>query len=124
MQMPNAAVTSHALHYCPRPSDSTLLLSTPPPQALGRLLERVVDEMTDDIHYVEVDITESPDVAQNAGITGTPTVQVKIRERLKKRLFETCSRKQKGYGVLRCWTGKSALGHTFLLACRRRCPTE
>lgn len=52
-------------------------LSAPPPQALGRLLERVVDEMADDIHFVEVDITESPDVAQNAGITGTPTVQVK-----------------------------------------------
>lgn len=37
----------------------------------------MVDEMADDIHFVEVDITESPDIAQNAGITGTPTVQVK-----------------------------------------------
>ncbi|CAM9955205.1 unnamed protein product [Ectocarpus sp. 6 AP-2014] len=47
-----------------------------PCKALGRLLERVVDEMADDIHFVEVDITESPDIAQNAGITGTPTVQI------------------------------------------------
>ena len=46
-------------------------------QALGRLLDRVVDEMADDTHFVEIDIAESPDIAQNAGITGTPTVQVK-----------------------------------------------
>ena len=58
------------------------LSSVPPPQALGRLLERVVDEMADDIHFVEVDITESPDVAQNAGITGTPTVQVMMKSRI------------------------------------------
>ena len=45
-------------------------------QALGRLLDRVVDEMADEIHFVEIDIAESPDIAQNAGITGTPTVQV------------------------------------------------
>ena len=48
-------------------------------QALGRLLDRVVDEMADDIHFVEIDIAESPDIAQNAGITGTPTVQVNGR---------------------------------------------
>lgn len=46
-------------------------------QALGRLLDKVVDEMADEIHFVEVDIATSPDIAQNAGITGTPTVQVR-----------------------------------------------
>lgn len=35
-----------------------------------------MDEMAEEIHFVEVDIAASPDIAQNAGITGTPTVQV------------------------------------------------
>lgn len=47
-----------------------------PCKALGRLLDRVVEEMADEIHFVEIDIAESPDIAQNAGITGTPTVQI------------------------------------------------
>lgn len=50
-------------------------------QALGRLLDRVIDEMADDIHFVEVDIAASPDIAQNAGITSTPTVQVRFERR-------------------------------------------
>ena len=47
-------------------------------QALGRLLDSVADEMGDEIHFVEIDIAASPDIAQNAGITGTPTVQVVV----------------------------------------------
>ncbi|CAM9801747.1 unnamed protein product [Ascophyllum nodosum] len=47
-----------------------------PCKALGRLLDSVADEMGDEIHFVEIDIAASPDIAQNAGITGTPTVQI------------------------------------------------
>lgn len=81
------------------------------PQALGRLLERVVDEMADDIHFVEVDITESPDVAQNAGITGTPTVQVKMKN------------VWKHVWVLRCF-GKIQVKVSEILACWLRCHTD
>jgi thioredoxin reductase (NADPH) len=38
-------------------------------------LGKVVDELADKIHYVEIDITEDPEVAESAGVIGTPTVQ-------------------------------------------------
>ena len=28
-----------------------------------------------DLHYVEIDITEDPEIAESAGVVGTPTVQ-------------------------------------------------
>jgi thioredoxin reductase (NADPH) len=36
----------------------------------------VVDEFDGKIHYVEIDIEEDQEIAENAGVTGTPTVQL------------------------------------------------
>jgi thioredoxin reductase (NADPH) len=46
-----------------------------PCHTLKPILSKVVDEFEGKIHYVEIDITEDPDIAESAGITGTPTVQ-------------------------------------------------
>lgn len=46
-----------------------------PCHTLKPILEKVVNEFEGKIHYVEVDIVEDPDIAESAGITGTPTVQ-------------------------------------------------
>jgi thioredoxin reductase (NADPH) len=34
-----------------------------------------VDEFDGKIHFVEIDIQQDPDIAENAGVTGTPTIQ-------------------------------------------------
>jgi len=36
---------------------------------------QVIDEFTDDLHWVEIDIVEDPEIAEAAGIMGTPVVQ-------------------------------------------------
>ncbi|MEL6764080.1 MAG: thioredoxin domain-containing protein, partial [Cyanobacteria bacterium J06607_6] len=46
-----------------------------PCHVLKPILSRVIDEFEGRIHYVEIDITTDPDIAESAGITGTPTVQ-------------------------------------------------
>lgn len=46
-----------------------------PCHTLKPILSKVVDEFEGRIHYVEIDITEDTDIAESAGITGTPTVQ-------------------------------------------------
>ena len=46
-----------------------------PCRTLKPILNKVVDEFEGKIHFVEIDITEDPDIAENAQITGTPTVQ-------------------------------------------------
>lgn len=46
-----------------------------PCHTLKPILSKVVDEFEGRVHYVEIDITEDPDVAESAGVTGTPTVQ-------------------------------------------------
>ena len=46
-----------------------------PCHTLKPILSKVVDEFEGHIHYVEIDITEDPEVAESAGVTGTPTVQ-------------------------------------------------
>lgn len=43
---------------------------------LKPILNKVVDDFDGRIHFVEIDIDEDQDIAQNAGIVGTPTVQV------------------------------------------------
>lgn len=47
-----------------------------PCHTLKPILNKVVDEFDGRIHFVEIDIDEDQDIAQNAGIVGTPTVQV------------------------------------------------
>ncbi|MGD1940285.1 MAG: thioredoxin-disulfide reductase [Leptolyngbyaceae cyanobacterium] len=46
-----------------------------PCHVLKPILSKVIDEFEGRIHYVEIDITVDPDIAESAGITGTPTVQ-------------------------------------------------
>ncbi|MEM1426137.1 MAG: thioredoxin-disulfide reductase [Cyanobacteria bacterium P01_H01_bin.130] len=54
-----------------------------PCHSLKPILNRVIEEFDGEIYFVEVDITEDPEIAQGAGVTGTPTVQIfKERERL------------------------------------------
>ncbi|MCA1994612.1 MAG: FAD-dependent oxidoreductase, partial [Coleofasciculus sp. S288] len=46
-----------------------------PCHTLKPILNKVVDEFEGKIHFVEIDITEDPDIAENAQVTGTPTIQ-------------------------------------------------
>mmetsp|Transcript_7943 Transcript_7943/g.19483 ORF Transcript_7943/g.19483 Transcript_7943/m.19483 type:complete len:557 (+) Transcript_7943:200-1870(+) len=46
-----------------------------PCRSLKPILGKLVDEFSDRMHYVEIDIVKDPDVAEAAGVTGTPTVQ-------------------------------------------------
>jgi thioredoxin reductase (NADPH) len=46
-----------------------------PCHTLKPILGKVVEEFSDKVHYVEIDITEDPEIAENAGVVGTPTVQ-------------------------------------------------
>ncbi|HEY9667171.1 MAG TPA: thioredoxin-disulfide reductase [Coleofasciculaceae cyanobacterium] len=46
-----------------------------PCRTLKPLLNKVVEEFEGKIHFVEIDIEQDPDIAENAQITGTPTVQ-------------------------------------------------
>lgn len=50
---------------------------------------QVIDEFSNDIHFVEIDIEEDPEIAEAGGIMGTPCVQFfKNRERIKYVLSE------------------------------------
>ena len=51
-----------------------------PCKTLTPILNKVVDEYEGKIHFVEIDITEDPEIAQMGQVTGTPTVQF-FRER-------------------------------------------
>jgi thioredoxin reductase (NADPH) len=46
-----------------------------PCHTLKPMLSKVVDEFDGLIHYVEIDIEADPEIAESAGVTGTPTVQ-------------------------------------------------
>lgn len=46
-----------------------------PCHTLKPILSKVVDEFDGQIHYIEIDIEEDPDIAESAGVTGTPTIQ-------------------------------------------------
>lgn len=47
-----------------------------PCHTLKPILNKVVDEFDGRIHFVEIDITQDPDIAENAQVIGTPTVQL------------------------------------------------
>ncbi|HEY9601660.1 MAG TPA: thioredoxin-disulfide reductase [Allocoleopsis sp.] len=47
-----------------------------PCHTLKPILNKVVDEFDGKIHFVEIDITKDPDIAENAQVIGTPTVQL------------------------------------------------
>lgn len=46
-----------------------------PCHTLKPMLSKVVDEFDGQIHYVEIDIEQDPEIAESAGVTGTPTIQ-------------------------------------------------
>lgn len=46
-----------------------------PCHTLKPILSKVIDEFEPQVHFVEIDIDKDRDIAENAGITGTPTVQ-------------------------------------------------
>jgi thioredoxin reductase (NADPH) len=46
-----------------------------PCRTLKPILDKVVDEYEEQIHFVEIDIEADPEIAQNAQIVGTPTIQ-------------------------------------------------
>ena len=47
-----------------------------PCHTLKPILNKVVDEFDGKIHFVEINIDKDRDIAENAGIVGTPTVQI------------------------------------------------
>ncbi|EEH51377.1 uncharacterized protein MICPUCDRAFT_23559 [Micromonas pusilla CCMP1545] len=54
-----------------------------PCKRLKPMLDKVLDEYGDDVHFVEIDIEKDSEIAQAAGISGTPCVQVfKNKERI------------------------------------------
>ncbi|CAM6103878.1 unnamed protein product [Calypogeia fissa] len=55
-----------------------------PCRTLKPILNKVIDEFASDIHFVEIDIEEDPEIAQAGEIMGTPCVQFfKNKERIK-----------------------------------------
>lgn len=46
-----------------------------PCHTLKPILAKIVDEFEGKIHYVEIDIEQDPEVAESAGVVGTPTIQ-------------------------------------------------
>ncbi|XP_019166013.1 PREDICTED: thioredoxin reductase NTRC [Ipomoea nil] len=55
-----------------------------PCRTLKPILSKVIDEFDESVHFVEIDITEDPEIAEAAGIMGTPCVQFfKNKEMLK-----------------------------------------
>ena len=54
-----------------------------PCRTLKPMLSKVVDEFSERLHWVEIDITEDPEIAEAAGIMGTPVVHFfKSKERV------------------------------------------
>jgi thioredoxin reductase (NADPH) len=55
-----------------------------PCHTLKPILNKVIDEFDGKVHFIEIDIDADRDIAENAGVTGTPTVQFfKDKELLK-----------------------------------------
>ena len=46
-----------------------------PCHTLKPILNKVVDEFDGKIHFVEIDISQDREIAENAGVSGTPTIQ-------------------------------------------------
>ncbi len=71
---------SYALRKLYHESDRLLMVKYVAPTCgpchmLKPILDKVVDEFEGQIHFVEIDIEEDPEIAQQAGVIGTPTIQ-------------------------------------------------
>ncbi|OKH28781.1 thioredoxin-disulfide reductase [Chroogloeocystis siderophila] len=65
-----------------------------PCHTLKPILNKVVDEFDGKIHFVEIDIDKEREIAETAGVTGTPTIQLFKNQEL---LMEVKGIKQKSY---------------------------
>eukprot|EP00850_Spirogloea_muscicola_P001445 SM000005S17242 [mRNA] locus=s5:1065959:1067111:+ [translate_table: standard] len=45
-----------------------------PCRSLKPMLNKVIDEFDKDVHFIEIDIEEDPEIAEAAGVMGTPVV--------------------------------------------------
>jgi thioredoxin reductase (NADPH) len=79
------AATRHAGSFALRKlyheSDRPILVLYSSPQCgpchtLKPMLGKVIDEFDGKIHYINIDIEQDPEIAEAAGIVGTPTVQI------------------------------------------------
>ncbi|CAM9722943.1 unnamed protein product [Chrysoparadoxa australica] len=87
----DVAVTSHRGSYALRrlyhESDKPVIVKYVSPtcgpcRALNPILRKTVNELEERVHFVEIDITKNPEIAESAGVTGTPTVQVFYKKAL------------------------------------------
>lgn len=73
--------------YHESPRVISVLYTSPtcgPCRSLKPILNKVIDEYSNDVHFVEIDIEEDPEIAEAGGIMGTPTVQFfKNKQRIK-----------------------------------------
>jgi thioredoxin reductase (NADPH) len=72
---------SYALRKLYHESDRPLLVLYSSPQCgpchtLKPMLSKVIDEYDGRIHYINIDIEQDSDIAEAAGVTGTPTIQI------------------------------------------------
>lgn len=76
--------TRHAGGYALRKlyheSDRPLVVKYASPQCgpchtLKPILNKVVEEFEGKIHFIEIDIEQDPEIAESAGVVGTPTIQ-------------------------------------------------
>ncbi|MDY6937534.1 MAG: thioredoxin-disulfide reductase [Cyanobacteriota bacterium] len=72
---------SYALRKLYHESDRLLVVkyispTCGPCHILKPILNKVVDEFEDRIHFIEIDIEEDPAIAEAAGVIGTPTLQL------------------------------------------------
>lgn len=70
----------YALRKLYHESDRLIMVKYASPQCgpchtLKPILNKVVDEFDGKIHYIEIDIEQDPEIAEAAGVIGTPTIQ-------------------------------------------------
>ncbi|PZV15136.1 MAG: thioredoxin-disulfide reductase [Leptolyngbya sp.] len=71
----------YALRKLYHESDRPILVFYSSPQCgpchtLKPMFSKVIDEYDGKVHYISIDIEQDPDIAESAGIVGTPTIQV------------------------------------------------
>jgi thioredoxin reductase (NADPH) len=71
---------SYALRKLFHESDRLLMVKYVSPtcgpcHTLKPMLKKVVDEFSGQMHLIEIDITADPEIAETAGVMGTPTIQ-------------------------------------------------
>jgi thioredoxin reductase (NADPH) len=72
---------SYALRKLYHESDRLLIVKYVAPTCgpchiLKGIFDQVIDEYEGRVHYVEIDIEEDPEIAEAAGVIGTPTIQL------------------------------------------------